>query len=79
MSPKPDVASALQHGTLAAGGINASMSQTNHTTSGIEVQEHTLNRQELGFVSGVFEALANSTLTEAEFRLLLAQVTDPEK
>ncbi len=45
----------------------------------IEVQEHVLNQAELGFVSGMFEALANSTLTEAEFRLLLAQVTGRER
>jgi len=54
------------------------MSEPNSKTPGIEVHEQALNKAELGFVSGMFEALANSTMTEAEFRLLLAQVTEPD-
>lgn len=54
------------------------MNQTTCTAPGIEVHELSLNRYEAGFVSNMFEALANNTLTEAEFRLLLAQVTEPE-
>lgn len=46
------------------------------TTAGIEVQEKQLSRHEQGFVTGVFEAFANRTLTEEEFRLLISQVTD---
>jgi hypothetical protein len=52
------------------------MSQINNTTPGIEVREQMLNQAELGFLSGVFEAWANRTMTEADFRgameLLLA-------
>ena len=47
-------------------------------TPGIEVQEHLLNKQEHGFLANMFEAWANRTLTEAEFRLLIAQVTETE-
>jgi hypothetical protein len=50
------------------------------TTPGIEVREHTLNKRELGFLSGVFEAWANQTLTETDFRdameLLMARGSD---
>lgn len=46
--------------------------------SGIEVHETTLNQMEQGFVTGVFEAFANRTLTEEEFRALIAQVTEPQ-
>ncbi len=35
---------------------------------GIEVTEQALNRAEAGFLSGVFEAWANRTMTEADFR-----------
>jgi hypothetical protein len=56
-----------------------SMSEANCKAPEIEVHEQVLNRSELDFVSGMFEALANSTLTEAEFRLLLAQVTERER
>jgi hypothetical protein len=45
---------------------------------GIEVHEHLLNKQEHGFLANMFEAWSNRTLTEAEFRLLIAQVTEPE-
>lgn len=54
------------------------MNETSCPAPGIEVQELKLNRAEAGFVSNMFEALANNTMTEAEFRLLLAQVTEPE-
>lgn len=55
------------------------MNSTQTTAPGIEVQEQPLNQTELGFVSGMFQALANNTMTEAEFRLLLAQVTEPDE
>jgi hypothetical protein len=54
------------------------MNQTNDTAPGIDVHEQPLNQSELGFISGMYEALANRTMTEAEFRLLLAQVTDQD-
>jgi hypothetical protein len=45
---------------------------------GIEVHEQVLNSQEQGFLASMFEAWANRTLTEAEFRLLIAQVTETD-
>jgi hypothetical protein len=36
--------------------------------SGIEVEEHALNHREAGFLSGVFEAWASQTMTQADFR-----------
>lgn len=52
------------------------MSHANNLAPGIEVREQMLNQAELGFLSGVFEAWANRTMTEADFRgameLLLA-------
>jgi len=54
------------------------MNESRLTTSGIEVREQPLNRMEQGFVTGVFEAFANRTLTEEEFRVLIAQVTDSQ-
>ena len=56
---------------------NSVMDESRNTAPGIEVREKQLNRLEQGFVTGVFEAFANRTLTEEEFRLLIAQVTDP--
>jgi hypothetical protein len=44
------------------------MKEPDSATTGIEVTEQTLNKHELGFLSGVFEAWANRTMTEAEFR-----------
>ena len=44
------------------------MDEIHSRTPGMEVEEHELNQQELGFLSGVFEAWANRTLTEADFR-----------
>ena len=58
------------------GRYKGPMNETRYTAPGIEVQEKQLNRLEQGFVTGVFEAFANRTLTEEEFRLLIAQVTD---
>lgn len=52
------------------------MTEQRFTAPGIEVSEKHLNRLEQGFVTGVFEAFANRTLTEEEFRALIAQVTD---
>lgn len=53
------------------------MNQPNNMTPGIEVREQMLNKAELGFLSGIFEAWANRTMTEADFRsameLLLSQ------
>lgn len=54
------------------------MNQTSCIAPGIEVHELSLNRSETGFVASMFEALANNTMTEAEFRLLLMQVTEPD-
>lgn len=45
---------------------------------GIVVQEKQLSPHEQGFVTGVFEAFANRTLSEEEFRALIAQVTDTQ-
>jgi hypothetical protein len=55
----------------------SAMNESRYTAPGIEVQEKQLNRIEQGFVTGVFEAFANRTLTEDEFRALIAQVTEP--
>lgn len=52
------------------------MMEQRFTAPGIEVREKPLSPHEQGFVTGVFEAFANRTLTEEEFRLLIAQVTD---
>ncbi len=52
------------------------MNEMCFTAPGIEVREKPLNRLEQGFVTGVFEAFANRTLTEEEFRVLIAQVAD---
>jgi hypothetical protein len=52
------------------------MDQPNTNTPGIEVREQMLSQAELGFLSGVFDAWVNRTMTEADFRgameLLLA-------
>jgi predicted hydrocarbon binding protein len=53
-----------------------SMNEHCYTAPGIEVREKPLNRLEQGFLTGVFEAFANRTLTEEEFRVLIAQVAD---
>lgn len=59
------------------------MSDTEQVTLGIEVREQSLNQHELGFLTGVFEAWANRTMTEADFRgameLLLAEAGDPQQ
>lgn len=46
---------------------------------GIVVHEKQLSPHEQGFITGVFEAFANRTLTEEEFRALIAQVTDAQE
>ena len=68
MSPPPDVARIRQPSVLFLLGITTRMKEPDDATSGIEVTEQTLNPHELGFLSGVFEAWANRTMTEAEFR-----------
>ncbi len=45
---------------------------------GIEVQEQHLNPAEAGFLTGMFEAWANRTMTEADFRNALEAVMSPE-
>ena len=54
------------------------MTTPESTTPGFEVYEQTLNKHEQGFLSGVFEAWSNRTLTDAEFRLLIEQVTEQD-
>jgi hypothetical protein len=49
-------------------GIKRFMSEQQYMTPGIEVCEHRLNKREQGFLAGVFEAWANQTLTESDFR-----------
>ena len=53
------------------------MNQAISTAPGIEVSEQALNKQEIGFLTGVFEAWSNRTMTEADFRgameMILAQ------
>ncbi len=44
------------------------MGEVIHMSQGIEVTEQALNRAEAGFLSGVCEAWANRTMTEADFR-----------
>lgn len=62
--------------------INDSMDQQDNTT-GIEVHEQVLNRFERGYLTGVYEAWAARTLTEADFReameVLIAQGEEPSK
>lgn len=52
-------------------------------TPGIEVHEQVLNRFERGYLTGVYEAWAARTLTEADFReameVLIAQSEEPPK
>jgi hypothetical protein len=45
---------------------------------GIEVQEQQLNPAEAGFLTGMFEAWANRTMTEADFRNALEVVISTE-
>jgi hypothetical protein len=52
------------------------MNETNPYTPGIEVSEQPLNKQELGFLTGVFEAWANRTMTEADFRGAMQMLLD---
>jgi hypothetical protein len=44
------------------------MNNSDCNTPGFDVREQTLNSRELGFLSGVFEAWCNRTLTDEEFR-----------
>jgi hypothetical protein len=55
------------------------MQEARIMASGIVVQEKQLSAHEQGFVTGVFEAFANRTLTEEEFRALIAQVTEAQE
>lgn len=77
MSPPADVAEEAQRIPVEGSDINAAMNQPTNMTPGIEVREQMLNKAELGFLSGIFEAWANRTMTEADFRgameLLLSQ------
>lgn len=50
------------------------MKQQFSLAPGIEVQEQHLNSAEAGFLNGVFEAWANRTMTEADFRSALEAV-----
>jgi hypothetical protein len=54
------------------------MKQQYSLAPGIEVQEQDLNRAEAGFLTGVFEAWANHTMTEADFRNALEAVIAPD-
>jgi len=54
------------------------MKQQYSLAPGIEVQEQQLNHAEAGFLSGMFEAWANRTMTEADFRNALEVVTSTE-
>jgi len=82
LSPGADVAAALQQGGAMNARINDSMDQQDNTT-GIEVHEQVLNRFERGYLTGVYEAWAARTLTEADFReameVLIAQGEEPSK
>jgi hypothetical protein len=65
--------------THAARRYNSAMQEARIMASGIVVQEKQLSAHEQGFVTGVFEAFANRTLTEEEFRALIAQVTEAQE
>ena len=54
------------------------MKQQYSLAPGIEVQEQDLNSAEAGFLTGVFEAWANRTLTEADFRNAMEAVISPD-
>jgi hypothetical protein len=54
------------------------MKQQYSLAPGIEVQEQSLNRAEAGFLTGMFEAWANRTMTEADFRNALEAVISTE-
>jgi hypothetical protein len=59
------------------------MNHAKSYSADIEVHEQTLTQREMGFLTGAFEAWANNTMTEAEFRgameLLLAEAADPDR
>jgi hypothetical protein len=54
------------------------MKQQYTLAPGIEVQEQHLNSAEAGFLAGMFEAWANRTMTESDFRTALEAVLAPE-
>lgn len=54
------------------------MNQQYSLAPGIEVQEQALNCAEAQFLNGMFEAWANRTMTEADFRNALEAVIAPE-
>jgi hypothetical protein len=68
MSLIADVADDLQQMTCPSRDITTRMNTPECKTPGIEVHEQTLNSRELGYLSGVFEAWCNRTVTEEEFR-----------
>jgi hypothetical protein len=82
LSQAADVAPALQSEPEHEAGINESMNEQD-TTPGIEVHEQVLNRFERGYLTGVYEAWAARTLTEADFReameVLIAQGEQQEE
>ena len=67
LSQAGDVAAALQPDTGCGPAINEPMEEQ-EGTPGIEVHEQALNRFERGYLTGVYEAWAARTLTEADFR-----------
>jgi hypothetical protein len=62
---------------MAGPRYKATMMEAKHYSPDIEVREQALSEQDMGLISGMFEALANHTMTEADFRgameLLLAE------
>ena len=54
------------------------MKQQYSLAPGIEVQEQDLNSAEAGFLTGMFEAWANRTMTEADFRNAMEAVMSCE-
>ena len=57
---------------------NTAMNQQYSLAPGIEVEELHLNSAEADFLTGMFEAWANRTMTEADFRNALEAVIDPD-
>lgn len=65
-------------GPAAGRRYNGTMKQQLSLAPGIEVQEQPLNSAEAGFLTGMFEAWANRTMTEADFRNALEAVMSKE-
>ena len=80
VSRTTDVAADPHRAAVSLAGINEPMEEQDNTP-GIEVHEQVLNRYERGYLTGVYEAWAARTLTEADFReameVLIAQGEEP--